>query len=137
MQEAAQLTFQTAFDLYQKQSTSLDQLWNFYATVAVALLTAVVASDKLKATRTGMYVIVGGFLFFAVSNAIVVLNTHGTMSQLADLTNTLAATAKPPIPVSLTSSPWWGVLFFHAIADIAFVLAMWIIYRSSHKGGNA
>lgn len=124
------------FDLYQKQSSSLDALWNFYATVAVALLTAVVASDKLKATKAGMFVVVGGFIFFAVSNAIVVFNTHGTMRQLAELANALASAAVPPIQVTLTSSPRWAVPLFHGIADLAFVLAMWSIYRSSHPSDS-
>lgn len=135
MSDPTQITFQTVFDLYQKQSSSLDELWKFYSTVAIALLSAVVASDKLKATSTGMYVIVGGFLFFAVSNLLVILSVHETMIELATVTNRLALASPLTAPIVLRSSSQWEVGLFHVVADFAFVLAMWIVYRSSHKRG--
>lgn len=133
MIDTAQITFQVAFDLYQKQSSSLDELWKFYSTVAVALLSAVVASDKLKATSTGMIVIVSGFLFFAASNLIVILSVHEAMIALADLANKLASASPLTASIILKSSTQWEVALFHVIADISFVLAMWLIYKSSHK----
>jgi hypothetical protein len=133
MTDPTQITFQVAFDLYQKQSSSLDELWKFYSTVAVALLSAVVASDKLKATPTGMAVIIGGFLFFAVSNLIVVLNVHAPMIALAELTNSLAPPKVNGKAVCLKSSSPWAVGAFHLIADVFFVSAMWLVFKSSHK----
>jgi hypothetical protein len=133
MADAAQITLQVAFDLYQKQSSSLDELWKFYSTVALALLSAVVASDKLKATPTGIGVVVGGFLFFAVSNLVVILNVHEAMITLADLTNTLASASPLTKPVVLRSTNQWQVALFHVIADTSFVLAMWLVYKSSHR----
>jgi len=133
MTDTSQITFQVAIDLYQKQSNSLDELWKFYSTVAVALLSAVVASDK----STGMGVIVGGFLFFAVSNLVVIPNVHEAMLTLATLTNKLASASPLTAPVVLKSSSQWEVGLFHVVADISFVLAMWLIYKSSHRRAPA
>jgi hypothetical protein len=133
MADAAQITFQVAFDLYQKQYSSLDEIWKFYSTVAIALLSAVVASDKLKATSTGMAVILGGFLFFAVSNLVVILDVHQALIQLAALTNSLASDSQLTKTIVLKASPQWQVGLFHVAADTSFVLAMWLIYKASHK----
>lgn len=133
MTEASQLTFQVAFDLYQKQSNSLNELWKFYSTVALALLSAVVASDKLKATPTGMAVIVVGFLIFAIANLVIILDVHAAMIKLADLTNALALASETTKEVVLKSSSSWSVGLFHVFADGAFVLAMWLIYTAGRK----
>ena len=62
------IAFKDAFDLFQKETAELNQVWTFYSTVALALLTGVFASEKIKKSLLSVSIIVVGFLIFAGAN---------------------------------------------------------------------
>jgi hypothetical protein len=55
------------------------------------------------------------------------------MITLQKPTNQLAAKSTLTAPIVLKLAAQREVCLFHIVADIAFVLAMWLIYKSSHK----
>ena len=109
----------------------MDEAWKFYSAVSLAILGSVVGSDKLKAAPLHTAIILGGFFFFALANAVVIYNTQEVAYALANLVEIHARKENIPMGVLPRASRGWQVASFHMICDIALGLAVYVISKRS------
>lgn len=126
----ADLTLKDAFDMYQKQSDGLHKLWTYFQVISLAVLGYTLGSDKAQwgdATYIGVAL---SYLFFAVSNGIVIYRSQKELRTLEKAV-TEAAKVSGQIGQGLTINSLEAkqVAGFHAVAALIVVIAIGLTWK--------
>ena len=125
------LTYQQVFTFFQAQNGAVNELWKFYSAVALALLAAAVGSDKLKATKLGIGMVLGGFWLFSIANLVALVNTQSVVVDLANSLNALAPNDPSSAAIVFTPTPSWGIAIFHLVCDISLTIAIYVVAHNA------
>ena len=128
---AIEMTYQVVFDLFQKQNGAVNELWRFYSGVALALLAAAVGSDKLKATRLGIGVVIAGFWMFSLANLFVLVDAQALAVHLASVANSIALKTSGLEAVQITTTRPLLVAAFHLVCDASLTVAIVVVSRNA------
>jgi hypothetical protein len=117
------MSFKDLLDLFQKQYALTNVLWTFFSTVTLALVSTVVASDKIKTSRANTLWILGAYAVFAAGNWVVVSRAHRTAVALADAVNAAAATSAQTKAIDVVVASVLSVQVFHLGCALAAIIA--------------
>jgi hypothetical protein len=109
-----------------QRADATQTFWNFFATVATAILGFVAAAKTEWLNRITRSVLTLGFAIFAFANFQALNVTRVQVEQLIAL---LKNTNLAGIGESARPSPFYRLLLFHLCLDVTVLALIWIIPR--------
>jgi hypothetical protein len=127
------MSFKEALELYFERSNSMQTYWNFYVTMALALLAFFATSKAGKQLRMVAFVLTVGFAAFAVVNYAALRNVTEERLATAAIIKTGPVNNVPPpqyadiIRKTIRPPSVVGVTVLHAVSDVVVLAAIWIL----------
>ena len=118
-------SFLKLIEIVQRQTELVDKGWAYYSTVTLAVLGIVIGADRIRATKALRFIVLGGYVVFAVGNLLAILQAQtGAIRYAALLNRQITIEKLDGIIPFLNPFPLWEIALFHLSIGLAVTLVI-------------
>lgn len=120
-----QITIQEAIQMYQSQTALVDQIWQYFAMVTLAVLGFTIGSGKAIKSSGAIVLILGGYTAFAIGNIVSLRISHAYLVAFGDIVREGLTPANGPLTLPAPLSVVAVLVFY----GFVFVFASAAVYK--------